>query len=155
MTLPPFNQALAKSIGGWIVFIAVETLTQVVFKYAGDTLDASHGLVPLIQHALSTPIVIVGFVLYFMGFVLWLTILKDADLGRAFPMTAMMYLTTLTAAIFLFHEVLTPLRWLGIGAIVAGVLMLAADENSDDRATRVEGERLDAEVAATAEAGRV
>jgi drug/metabolite transporter (DMT)-like permease len=57
-------------------------------------------------------------------------ILKDADLGRAFPMTALIYLCTLGAAVFLFHEVLSPMRVVGIVAIIAGVVLLASDENS-------------------------
>jgi drug/metabolite transporter (DMT)-like permease len=76
--------------------------------------------------------VVGGFLLYFGCFLLWMTILKDADLGRAFPMTALIYLCTLSAAIFLFHETLSPLRIFGILAIILGVMVLVSDKNSPD-----------------------
>jgi drug/metabolite transporter (DMT)-like permease len=126
-----------RALISWIVFLAVETATQITFKIGGATLDASHGLWALIAHSAFSPWVAGGFVLYFGCFLLWMSILKDADLGRAFPMTALIYLCTLGAAVFLFHEVLTPLRIVGILAIIAGVVVLVSDENSPE--TVVEG----------------
>ena len=121
-----------KALISWIAFLAVETATQVAFKIGGATLDASHGLWGLIAHSTFSPFVIGGFVLYFGCFLLWMSILKDADLGRAFPMTALIYLCTLSAAVFLFHEVLSPLRIVGIIAIIVGVVVLVSDQNSPD-----------------------
>ena len=120
----------ARAILGWVLFLMVETAAQVSFKIAGSGLDASHGLWALIARSAFSPWVLIAFTLYFGCFLLWMLILKDADLGRAFPMTALIYLCTLGAAIFLFHEVLTPMRIIGILAIVAGVVLLASDENS-------------------------
>lgn len=121
-----------KAILPWFLYVVVETAVQVVFKIAGAGLQAGGGLMPMIAHAATSPWVLGGFFLYFLGFLLWMTILKDADLGRAFPMTAMVYLTTLAAAVFQFHEVLTPLRVIGILTIIVGVGVLASDENSDE-----------------------
>ncbi len=115
----------------WFLFLAVETATQVTFKIGGAGLDALHGPWLLTQSAFS-PWVIGGFCLYFGCFLLWMSILKDADLGRAFPMTALIYLCTLSAAIFLFHEVLTPLRVVGIIAIIVGVVVLVSDQDSPE-----------------------
>ncbi len=123
-------QGLQAAIWGWVLFVAVETAIQVVFKFAGATLDDRAGLLPLVTHALTTPVVMLGFGLYFCGFLIWLTILKDVDLGRAFPMTATVYLATLGAAVFLFHEHLNPTRIAGVVVIVAGVLLLASDEDT-------------------------
>jgi drug/metabolite transporter (DMT)-like permease len=122
-----FNGRAALS---WALFLSLETATQVVFKLAGAKMDASHGLLSVMTHAAVSPWAIGGFILYFGCFLLWMTILKDADLGRAFPMTALIYLCTLGAAIFLFHEVLSPLRLCGVVAIIAGVIVLVSDENS-------------------------
>lgn len=119
---------LKAAIGGWLLFVAVETATQIAFKYAGATLDNSAGLARLVMHALSTPVVAVGFVLYFCGFLIWLTILKDLDLGRAFPMTGVVYLTTLASAVILFHEHLNATRIVGVIVIAIGVALLAADD---------------------------
>jgi drug/metabolite transporter (DMT)-like permease len=123
-------QGLQAAIWGWILFVAVETATQVVFKLAGATLDDSAGPLQLVRHALATPVVLLGFGLYFCGFLVWITILKDVDLGRAFPMTATIYLATLAAAVFMFHERLNPTRVAGVVVIIAGVLLLASDEDT-------------------------
>ena len=110
----------------------METLTQIVFKFAGATLDLGDGgLAALVVRALSTPVVLAGFALYFVGFLIWMTILKDTDLGRAYPLTSLMYVTTLLAAVFVFHEALTPLRVLGVVTIMAGVVILSSDQDSD------------------------
>ncbi len=118
---------LRLAIGGWVLFIAVETATQVVFKYAGATLDDRSGIGHLVAHALATPVVLLGFGLYFCGFLIWMTILKDLDLGRAFPMTAMVYVSTLVSAVLLFHETLSLTRIAGVTVIALGVVLLASD----------------------------
>jgi len=113
-----------------MLFIALETLIQIVFKLAGETLDPSQGLVALLRHALATPIVLAGFSLYFCGFLVWIGLLKDLDLGRAFPMTGIIYVTGFAAAVLLFGERPNAARILGVLVIVAGVVVLASDENS-------------------------
>ncbi len=118
---------LSTVIGAWLLFIAVETATQIAFKYAGATLDDRSGLGHLVGHALTTPVVLLGFALYFCGFLIWLTILKVVDLGRAFPMTAIIYVSTLASAVLLFHEKLNPTRIAGVVVIAAGVGLLASD----------------------------
>ena len=120
-----------RALLSWVLFLMVETATQVTFKIGGGGLDATHGVWLLIASAFS-PWVIGGFCLYFGCFILWMGILKDADLGRAFPMTALIYLCTLSAAVFLFHEVLTPLRIVGILAIIVGVVVLVSDQDSTE-----------------------
>jgi drug/metabolite transporter (DMT)-like permease len=72
----------------------------------------------------------IGFTLYFCAFLCWMTILKDIDLGRAFPMTASVYFGTVSAGVLIFHEHLTPLRIAGVVVIVAGIALLAFDRNS-------------------------
>ena len=123
----PIRRSLIAAIGGWLLFVMVETATQIVFKYAGATLDDRSGPVHLIAHALVTPVVLLGLGLYFCGFLIWMTILKTLDLGRAFPMTGVIYVTTLTSAVVLFHERLTPLRIVGVLVIAIGVVLLASD----------------------------
>lgn len=126
----PTSDRLLQTLGGWALFIGVETVTQITMKFAGEGLNDDHGLWPMVLQAAASPVTWLAFSLYFAGFLVWLTILKDADMGRAFPMTATIYLATLTAAVMLFHEHLNPTRILGVIAIVGGVGLLASDENS-------------------------
>ena len=123
----PRGAPLWRTIGGWLLFVAVETATQVAFKFAGATLDDRSGLVHLVAQAAATPVVLLGFFLYFLGFLIWMTILKDLDLSRAFPMTAIIYVSTLASAVLLFHEMLNPTRIAGVMFIAVGVVILASD----------------------------
>ena len=127
------HKSLARAIASWLLFIAIETATQVTFKYAGGTLDDSSGLGQMALRAAHTPLVLLGFALYFLGFLIWLTILKDIDLGRAFPMTAVIYVSTLIAAVTLFHEHLNPLRIAGVLVIAIGVALLASDTSKEQK----------------------
>lgn len=124
---PPAARPLWRAVGGWLLFVAVETATQIAFKYAGATLDERSGPIHLVVHALSTPVVLLGFSLYFLGFLVWMTILRHVDLGRAFPMTAIIYVSTLTSAVLLFHETLNATRIGGVLLIAVGVALLASD----------------------------
>lgn len=133
------EKSLRKAIAGWLLFIALETATQVAFKFGGSTLDDKLGVGPMIAAAAHNPVVWLGFGLYFLGFLVWLTILKDIDLGRAFPMTAVIYVATLAASVMLFHEVLNPKRVAGVLVIALGVALLAADVPDDDPAGRSPG----------------
>jgi drug/metabolite transporter (DMT)-like permease len=121
---------LGRALAGWALFIAVETLTQVVFKFAGATLNDGQGFVATVLHAATNPIVVLGFILYFCGFLIWMTILKTIDMGRAFPMTGAIYVATLAAAVLVFHEALNLTRIVGVVAIIAGVVLMASDEDS-------------------------
>ena len=117
-------------VWGWLAFVILETATQIAFKLAGTAIDPSVGIGLMIVHAALTPVVWIGFTLYFSVFVCWMTILKDVDLGRAFPMTACAYLATLTAAVLFFHEHLNLARIGGVVVIIAGIALLASDRNS-------------------------
>jgi drug/metabolite transporter (DMT)-like permease len=126
----PRKRPLWAVLAPWILFIALETTVQVVFKLAGRTLDLDQGLAALALHALTTPIVLLGFGLYFCGFIVWMMLLKDLDLGRAFPLMAMGVVASFVAAVVLFHERPSEVRLLGVLLIIGGVILLAFDENS-------------------------
>jgi drug/metabolite transporter (DMT)-like permease len=127
---PGPRRPLWATLAGWAIFIALETAIQVVFKIAGRGLDADAGLMALVRHAATTPVVWLGFGLYYCGFLMWMTLLKELDLGRAFPLTGMVYVATFAAAVLLFHERANAARVTGTLVIVAGVVLLAFDENS-------------------------
>jgi multidrug transporter EmrE-like cation transporter len=139
-TATPGPRSRKAAVWGWLLFIAVETATQVTFKYAGATLDDRSGVAHLIGTALATPVVWLGLALYFCGFLIWMTILKDLDLGRAFPMTAIIYVSTLASAVILFHEMLNATRIAGVLVIACGVALLASDSGSDTRDASVSAE---------------
>jgi drug/metabolite transporter (DMT)-like permease len=54
-----------------------------------------------------------------------LALLSWADLSYMLPVTSTSYVLTALAGAFLLHEHVTPLEWIGIGFITAGVAFVA------------------------------
>ncbi len=68
--------------------------------------------------------VLAGFVLLFSGSLFWLAVLSRVHLSLAYPLLAMGYiLTTLWALIFL-KEPVPASRWVGLGAICSGIVLV-------------------------------
>lgn len=115
---------------GWLGLFCVETGMHVCFKLGGSALDG--GAAQAVAGVVRSPWVWAGLACYIGMFVLWMTILKEADVGRAFPMTALVYLPIVGAAMLVFHEALNAMRVAGLIFVVGGVALLAGDR---DRAT--------------------
>jgi len=73
----------------------------------------------------TTPLVIIGLAFYGVGSVFWLAVLSRLDLSFAYPMLALTYvLVPLSAHLFLGEKV-PPLRWVGIGVVIVGVVIIS------------------------------
>jgi len=57
--------------------------------------------------------------------VLWGYILKHFEFSVAYPVTAFAYVFGMLAAIFVFHETVSITRWIGVGMIILGVMLIA------------------------------
>lgn len=81
--------------------------------------------VQIVRTVVTTPTIVAGFLCYGLGAIFWLIVLSRVDLSFAYPMLALMYvLIPLSARIFL-HEEISAGRWLGIGVVIVGVMILA------------------------------
>lgn len=56
---------------------------------------------------------------------LWLTVLSREKLSFAYPMVAFAYVITILLSKFVLHEEIPFLRWVGLGIIICGILMIA------------------------------
>jgi undecaprenyl phosphate-alpha-L-ara4N flippase subunit ArnE len=56
--------------------------------------------------------------------VLWGYILKQFEFSVAYPITALAYIFGILAAVYIFHETVPPIRWLGVGLIITGVILI-------------------------------
>jgi len=84
------------------------------------TLDASG-----VRSLLGSWVVWVGLIVFGASGVLWLFALSKASLSFAYPFAALGYLVIVAASILILHESVPPLRWLGVGFIVAGIVLVA------------------------------
>ena len=57
--------------------------------------------------------------------ILWFYILKHNDLSLVYPLISISYIFGTLAAVFIFHETVSPLRWFGVLFIMIGVAFLA------------------------------
>lgn len=105
-----------------------------VFAAAGDSM-LSHGMkqagnIPLnhlhdVIFAVANPWVAGGILLLLAFFASYMTALSWADLTYVLPATSLGYVLLALTAKFVLHEDISPLRWLGIALISAGVGFVA------------------------------
>ncbi len=92
----------------------------------GDLTEAPGWLVGgMVARAVSSPWLLVGVALQATFFFMYLALLSRADVSRVLPMTALDYVVVAVLAQLLLAEVVTPGRWLGIGLIVLGVVLVS------------------------------
>jgi drug/metabolite transporter (DMT)-like permease len=106
-----------------------------VFSPVGDSLLA-HGMKEMGRISLSNlqslilavlnPWVATGILLLLAYFASYMSALSWADLTYVLPATSMGYVLVALIARFSLHEAISPVRWLGIVLITAGVGFVAA-----------------------------
>ena len=114
----------------------LETLSHVCFKKGAMLqpdleLHRLNDVVLFITTMLSSVYIWLGFILVFIIFVSWSTILSKIDLSVATPATSFSYVMVAAVSWFLFHEHISPLRWVGILFILAGVAAVSVSTEKD------------------------
>ena len=94
---------------------------------AAGRIDAE-ALARPVQTAIATlgnPLVLGGLSFYVLGAVAWLTVLSRVPLSYAYPILAATYAITPILAWLILNESVPSLRWMGIGTICLGVLLVS------------------------------
>lgn len=78
-------------------------------------------------HALSSPMVWLGLVLYGASAVLWLWVLSRLDVSLAYPLVSLGFVVTMALGVLWLGEPFSWLRVAGCTLIVVGVSLLALD----------------------------
>jgi drug/metabolite transporter (DMT)-like permease len=95
-------------------------------KTVGDLTEAPGSMLGgMLARAMSSPWLLLGVTLQAAFFVLYLTLLSRANVSQVLPMTALDYVVVAFLAQLLLAEAVTPARWLGIGFIVVGVVLVS------------------------------
>lgn len=71
----------------------------------------------------TSPLVLIGFASFGLSAVVWLSVLSRLDVSQAYPCVALGILLTALMGHLLLGEALPPLRIVGIGTILAGVVL--------------------------------
>jgi multidrug transporter EmrE-like cation transporter len=107
---------LASSLGQLFLKIGAVQLGEVTAKNA-------------VNHVLSivtTPPLIAGLLAYGMGAVFYILVLTRVNLSVAAPSASLIYLFSVLMGYFFFQEALSPARLVGLGLIMAGVVLVAS-----------------------------
>lgn len=75
---------------------------------------------------LSSKLVLLGFSLYALSTLAWLTALSKGELSKLYPLISINYALALVAGYLLFGEPLTLAKALGVVLIIGGVALIAA-----------------------------
>ena len=95
-------------------------------KTVGDLTEAPASMLfGMVGRAVSNPWLVLGVALQATFFFLYLTLLSRANVSQVLPMTAVDYIVVALLAQLLLAETVTPVRWAGIGFIVAGVFLVS------------------------------
>jgi multidrug transporter EmrE-like cation transporter len=121
---------MGKSLLLIIASVTMGVCGQLCLKAGMDQIGtlAASGAVAILQTALrvlATPLVFLGLTFYALGAIFWLLVLSKLDLSLAYPMLALTYILIPLAARFVLGEQVPSLRWLGIGIIFIGVMVVA------------------------------
>ena len=79
----------------------------------------------VVWRMLTSPLVIGGLGLYVIGAAVWLTVLSRVPLSVAYPLLAMTYVFTPLLAWMVLGESVPALRWVGIGTICLGIIVVS------------------------------
>lgn len=105
--------------------IALDTITQLCWKFAVEKVPGTIGLWQSFVHILPNPFFHAALLLFLLQFFNWMIVLANADLSYAQPITALSYVTVSGASMVLFHERLSPLRLAGLAMILLGVWFIS------------------------------
>ncbi|MDO8525612.1 MAG: EamA family transporter [Candidatus Omnitrophota bacterium] len=88
-----------------------------------------HNIIEFGFRSLSSWLIWCGILIYIASFILWLVILYRIDLSIAMPLGSAAYVFIPVLAITFLHETVSPLRWLGIALVIAGIYFISQSKN--------------------------
>jgi undecaprenyl phosphate-alpha-L-ara4N flippase subunit ArnE len=98
---------------------------QVCFKFAVEKITKFRFSWPYFYEIITNWWLLASGIFLIAATVLWGFILKHFEFSIAYPITAFSYIFGILAAIFIFHESVSLVRWLGVGLIITGCILIA------------------------------
>jgi multidrug transporter EmrE-like cation transporter len=118
---------LAWILGGVLLNAVAQLLLKAGASNSGAiSLDAGSAVlwrtaVGLAQH----PYILGGLACYVISVIVWIVALSRVEVSIAYPMLSIGYVVNALLAWWLFKEDVNAQRWLGIGVIIVGVVLVA------------------------------
>jgi drug/metabolite transporter (DMT)-like permease len=130
-------------LAGFALLLAFDTVVQLSFKLTGEHAFPPEANAAWVMRVFAHPWIYIALIGYVGNFFTWMSLLKHAPIGPAFAASHLDVVTVMLASAWLFHESLTPMRLLGAGVIMLGILCLAFTEKgahpANDAPTEAKG----------------
>jgi multidrug transporter EmrE-like cation transporter len=122
----------------WFAVPVLNTLFQVFLKRGAEQLDPNAGLSAWLPQALVSHWIMAAIVVEIACFAIWMTVLAELDLGKAFPLSGISYLLVIATGWFVFGEPVVGLQLIGGGLILFGVWLIAGANETEEGPSTVE-----------------
>lgn len=121
----PLSRIPKAVLAGLALAVVLDTVIQITWKLAVKGVPDGATAASTLSVVLSNPFFYAAMLAFAAQLVNWMRVLARADLSYAQPFTALSYLTVLTLSSHALHEHLPPARLLGVGLILAGVVLIS------------------------------
>ncbi len=128
MNAPALQRPRKMLVLAWLALVAVEIVTQLSLKFAGNATGGFDFSAHAFTLALGSGWLWLAIASYCGCFVVWMLILRHSDLSRAFPTSAIVFVAVMFASWLVLHEAIGAMQLLGAAVIVAGILQLGHDQ---------------------------
>ncbi len=108
-----------------VIQSAVLCLAQILLKQAMLTMQKFHFSLSFFQSLLTNWWLLGCGICFIIAGGLWLYMLKVFPFSQVYPLTSITYVFGVAAAIWIFHENVNPMQWLGVMLIMAGTALIA------------------------------
>lgn len=110
-----------------LVSVTLSAIAQTAFKIGVTRVEITEamGLMAKAMAFVFSPLVLLGLALYAVGTVLWLFALRQMDLSLAYPFVAISFVMVVLSGMLFLGEPAQASRFIGVGLIVLGLLVLA------------------------------
>ena len=116
------SQTTAAQVLQLTLVAIVVAVGQVLFKYGSVNAPPADSAAALLRLLLQ-PVVVLAIALYGLGVVLWIVVLQDVPLTRAYPFMSLGFVLTPLAAVIFFGEAVDLRYLLGTALILAGIYL--------------------------------
>ncbi len=106
----------------WLAIPVLNTLFQIFIKLAADS-SRGHAS-DWISGSFASPWFLAAVAIEIVGFLIWMQVLSELDLSKAFPLSALSYVLVLLSSWLYFREQITALQLIGSALILCGVWLI-------------------------------
>ena len=108
-----------------ILSVMLTAFAQTLWKIGGTSANIEgDGILPLLFAYIKSPLVILGFGLAGVASVMWTYALSKLDFSYVSFVSSLSYVFAILISIFVFKEVISPMKWAGFGVILVGVIFV-------------------------------